>query len=300
MRLLRYLQKPMTTLLSNKQNIAHCQSLHRLHGVSYYFATTFFPKKMREDTYVVYAFFRIPDEYVDNTTNKNEAAQKLQQWSQAWHEAYTTKNSTDPVLQETARVFYEYNIPFTYSEAFLKAMEMDLSKTRYMNYPELQEYMYGSAAAVGLIMSHIIGFSAPTALAYAEKLGYAMQLTNFIRDIGEDYQKRGRIYIPLDECARFGVTEDMIARGQVTPELNSLLQFQIARAQQLYSESRAGIALLNKPGRLPVKIATTLYSAILHKIAQNKYDVFTKRASTSTKEKISLSLKTLFSREAVI
>lgn len=285
----------MTTLSANKDNIAHCRSLHRTYGVSYYFATAFFPKKIREATYIVYAFFRVPDEYVDNAANEKDAAQKLQHWTTAWHEAYATQRSQDPVLQETARVFHEYNIPFAYSEAFLQAMAQDLTKKRYANYQELCGYMYGSAAVVGLIMSYIIDFNDPQALGYAEKLGYAMQLTNFIRDVGEDYQKRGRIYLPLDECARYGVTEDMLARGQVTAELRALLQFQIERARQLYHESRAGIPLLAKPGQAPVNIATTLYSAILRKVERNNYDVFAKRARTTAGEKIQLSLKTIFS-----
>lgn len=278
----------MATPLSNKKNLLLCRSLNRQHGLSYYFATAFFPKKMREDTYVVYAFFRIPDEYVDNATNKEEASQKLQHWTAAWHEAYVRKQSPDPVLHETARVFHEYTIPFAYSEAFLKAMATDLVKTRYLSYNELKEYMYGSAAVVGLIMSHIIGFSEPPALAYAEKLGYAMQLTNFIRDVGEDFQKRGRIYLPLDECARFGVTEEMFARDKVTPELRYLLQFQINKAQQLYQEARAGIPLLAKHGQFAVRTAAVLYSAILTKIQENNYDVLTKRAHTSLAEKLKL------------
>lgn len=287
----------MVTLLPNKKNLLLCRELNRKHGVSYYFATSFFPKKTREDTYVVYAFFRIPDEYVDNAASKKEAASKLKLWRKAWHKAYTTKQSTDPVLQETARVFHEYQIPFAYSEDFLQAMATDLVKTRYRTYAELKKYMYGSAAVVGLIMSYIIGFTNPKALSYAEKLGYAMQLTNFIRDVGEDYQQRGRIYLPLDDCKKFGVTEKMLSNRKITPELRALLHFEINRAQQLYREASPGIKLLAKPGRLPVTAAATLYQAILDKVLENNYDVLTKRAHTQFWEKIKLvTRKTLFEK----
>ena len=276
-------------MVTTTKNIEFCRKLNRQYGVSYYFATAFFPKQMREDTYVVYAFFRMADEYVDNAPDTATAQQQLTTWILNWQKAYTTRYSTDPILHETARVFHTYNIPYQYSEDFLKAMVLDLTKIRYATYAELEDYMYGSAAVVGCIMSHIIGYQSIAALDYAEKLGYAMQLTNFIRDVGEDYKQRGRIYLPQEDLVRFGVTEEMLSRETISTELRYLLEYEIRKAREIYTEALQGVTLLNKPGRIPVRVAAKLYSAILDKVIENNYDVLNKRASTTTWEKVKLA-----------
>lgn len=261
-----------------------CRLIHKHHGTSYYFATRLFPKDLRLATHALYAFFRVPDEIVDNASAAKEEA--LQTWMNDWYEAHVTGVSRNPVLQATSYIFHKYSIPFAYSEAFLKAMQQDLQKTRYATYEELQAYMYGSAAVVGLMMMHVIGFSDPRAIEYAEKLGYAMQLTNFLRDIREDLDQRGRIYLPEDELERFGIRESGLASGLVDENWKQFMRFQIERADRLYEEANQGIQFLRPRGRLAVRAGSDLYRMILRKIEGQGYDVFKTRARTSGWEKL--------------
>lgn len=266
----------------SKADLRYCQKLHRRYGTSYYHATRFFPKPIREATHVVYAFFRVPDEIVDNPTGNPR--QQLKAWIKDWQKAYRTGQSNHPVLRATASIFHTYHIPYKYSTAFLKAMLMDTYKKSYATYAELKKYMYGSAAAVGLIMTHLTGFSNQKALYYAEQLGYAMQMTNFIRDIGEDL-RRGRIYIPQKDLKKYHVKT-------ITPSaaMTSLIKYEIAFTKKLYASAEKGIDYLPKKNRQAVRIGLWLYRAILKKIEDNNYDVFTRRAHTSIWEKIAIIL----------
>jgi phytoene synthase len=271
-----------------KKDIEHCRKIQKKYGKSYYFATRFFPKKQRIATYALYAFFRVPDELVDNGGDNTKAEKNLKKWMANWQMAYKYKEHEDPVLNAASWVFQEYKIPYEYSEAFLNAMLMDLTKKQYNNYSELEKYMYGSAGVVGLIMSHIIGFSDEKALKYALQLGYAMQLTNFLRDIKEDFVLRERIYMPLDELNDYQLTKEDIAAGLVNERFIDFMKFQIKRARELYDSSWQGLPYLNKGGRLAVKTATKLYSAILTEIEKKGFDVYTKRARTSFLRKLVL------------
>lgn len=267
--------------------------LHKKHGTSYYFATKLFPLETRLATFALYAFFRVPDEIVDNSPINNaddlqRVKAEIAQWRDKWRAAYDTQTSDDPILRVTTYVFHRYQIPYEYSEAFLAAMVQDLEKSEYATYAELEEYMYGSAAVVGLMMSHVIGFR-DSALEHAKQLGYAMQLTNFLRDIDEDYQERGRVYMPQDELARFGLSTRDIAEQRFSPAFKEFMQWQCERARSLYSEADKGVPLLEKHGRFPVRVAAALYGAILGKIAQQNYDIFAGRAKTNLREKLVLT-----------
>ncbi len=281
-----------------QRSYAHARALHRQHGKSYYFATQLLPRDLRQSTYALYAFFRVPDEIVDNSpadTPEQRAAieTRLNSWLDAWREAHQSGSSDDPVLHVAAHTFGRHNIPFELSEDFLRAMIQDLTQTRYQNYAELKDYMWGSASVVGLMMSYVIGFHNARALEFAPQLGYAMQLTNFLRDIDEDYQQRGRIYLPLDEMARFNLSEDDIATRRFSPDFADFMQFQAQRAHDLYEEAAIGIPMLNRRGRAGVATASSLYRAILDKLRDQNWNPFVGRASTSTTEKIRLTLRTL-------
>ena len=197
------------------------RAIHKHHGKSYYFAAKLFPRELQQATFALYAFFRVPDEIVDSSplaTEEDlaEVKRRLHEWGERWRHAYDVGRSTHPVLHVTAHTFRRYNIPYEYSESFLAAMIQDTYQARYETFDDLCGYMYGSAAVVGLMMSHVIGFR-PPALEHAQKLGYAMQLTNFLRDIDEDYQERGRVYMPQDELARFGLNTRDIAEQRFSP-----------------------------------------------------------------------------------
>lgn len=275
-------------------DITHCRALHKFHGKSYYFATRFFPKHLREATWILYAFFRVPDEIVDNPTHTKpeEITTALDSWIDEWRRVYHGAETTDPVLRATKHVFDTYHIPYEYSESFLTAMKADITVSRYQNYRELEYYMYGSAAVVGLMMTHIIGFSEPRTLPYAKALGEAMQLTNFLRDISDDYITRNRIYLPAKDMEQFDVTEQTIKQKKVTPQFVSLMKYEIDRARSLYTESEKGIPLLHPHGRFAVWIARVLYSEILTEIEHANYDIFSKRVRVSGWKKLWLVVNT--------
>lgn len=276
-----------------KESAEICRRIQKKFGKSYYFATLFLPKEKKLATRVLYAFFRTPDEIVDNPSNNDIKKTKdlLISWRSKWEEAYKTGSSSDPVLDSSAKIFRKFSIPYSYSEAFIDAMIMDTEKFRYKNYEELKKYMYGSAAVVGLMMSCVIGFSDKKALEYAEMLGYAMQLTNFLRDMREDYEKRGRIYLPQDDMDRFGISEKDLRSCRISDNFRDFINFEINRARQLYKESGKGIPYLHKDGRFAVRMASVLYGAILNKIEELDCDIFSERAHTSTAEKIFLLIK---------
>lgn len=280
---------------NNNSDFEICRLIHKKYGKSYYFATYFFPKDLRNATYSLYAFFRLPDEIVDSQGIKGRdlIMDEMQTFRNDWKNAYSTGESDNPVLRATAFVFKKYSIPFEYSEVFLNSMLQDISTSRYATYKDLEDYMYGSAAVVGIMMSYVIGFSDKQALIYAEKLGYAMQVTNFLRDIKEDYKERGRIYMPQDELSAFGLKEDDIKQERVSENFVRFMRFQIDRARSLYNEADKGIKMLSPRGRLSVKIASVLYGHILYEIEKQGYNIYEERARVSFGKKILLLIQTL-------
>ncbi len=272
-----------------------CREITRHYGTSFYFATQFFPKEVRNAIYAVYAFARIPDEIVDDPhcNDHDEAVRKLDQWRTKWRLAMAANSSTDPVMNAIVKTFKRYDIEQEIGEAFLRSMFMDEEKFTYENYSELEGYMYGSAGVIGLMVTKIVGYSTEDAYQYAIKLGYAFQLTNFLRDIEEDYRDLGRVYMPQDELRLFGLTNDDIA-GQIRDDrFVEFMKFQIKRNRELYREALPGISLLNWRGRLAVKISYVLYKAILTEIERANYNVYAGRVRTNRQQKILLSLKAL-------
>lgn len=278
------------------KDVPLARKLQKQHGTSYYFATTFFPRDIRDATYALYGFFRLPDEIVDSAqgTDNEEVKKILTEFQNDWKQCYKGKGSENPIIRAAVFVFHTYNIPFALSTDFLDAMMQDTEKTSYANYSELEQYMYGSACTVGLMMSHVIGFKRALTLEYAKKLGVAMQLTNFLRDIGEDYAHRGRIYMPQDELDRFKVTDE-IETGRMSPEFVSFMKFQVARARTLYRESDPGIAELHRRGQLSVRLASLLYERILTKIEEAGYNTLKSRVRTELPEKIRVSVPVMIS-----
>lgn len=288
----------MTTELANALRAS--RALTKFHGSSYYASTLLFPPAIRNAVFALYGFVRKADEIVDTEEqNPAHARLRLADFQEAWHDAYRTQISSDPILFAAVWVFRTHDIPLVYADDFFTAMRADTKVSRYAAYVDLEAYMYGSAAVVGLMLTKIIGTSDPRTRAHAEvfakDLGYAMQLTNFLRDIHEDYTQRNRIYLPQEDLERFGVTEEMVTHGLVTPEFKALMQFEIARARALYASADAGIPLLTRSGQKPVRLARVLYSKILDRIEDAKYDVFSERRYTTRMQKIRYAAPILFS-----
>ncbi|QYO66658.1 phytoene/squalene synthase family protein [Leptolyngbya sp. 7M] len=277
------------------EGIELCRQITQRYGTSFYFATQFFPREAREGIYAVYAFARIPDEIVDdpNCNDHQEAIRKLQQWRDSWNKAFAAGESSDPVLHAIVKQFIKYGIPSEECDAFLRSMFMDEEKFAYANYAELEEYMYGSAGVIGLMVTRVVGYSSDDAFEYAKKLGYAFQLTNFLRDIREDHDELGRVYMPQDELKRYGLSNSDIASKNRDERFVKFMKFQIERNRQIYREALPGIKMLHWRGRLAVRISYVLYKAILGEIERANYNVFAGRIRTNKQQKIYLSLKAL-------
>lgn len=260
-----------------------CKRLNALHGKTYYLATLLLPAAKRPPVHALYGFARYADEIVDDlasTLTDQEKADALRTWGASILEDLRSGQSDDLIGRALVDTVKRYSIPLEYFEAFLRSMEMDLTVTRYLTYEELERYVYGSAVVIGLEMLPILGYSDPRAIEAATALGTAFQLANFIRDIGEDID-RGRIYMPLDELARFGVSEgDLLAR-KMTPAIVEAIKFQIARVRELQKIAEIGIDYLDPISRPCIRAASELYCGIVDEVEANGYDIFTKRASTS-------------------
>ncbi|HQU82105.1 MAG TPA: phytoene/squalene synthase family protein [Pyrinomonadaceae bacterium] len=272
-----------------------CEAITKKYGTSYYFATQFFPKDIKRAIYSIYSFARIPDEIVDDPNLKDsaEAIAKLNEWRDEWLEAMQNGRGKTPIMHAIVHTFQTKNIPVSEGEAFLKSMFMDEEKFVYENYAELEKYMYGSAGVIGLLVTRIVGYSSENAFQYALKLGYAFQLTNFLRDIKADFQLLGRIYMPLDELAQFNLTADDIKNEVYDERFIDFMKFQIERNRQIYRESLLGIPMLKWHGRFAVKISYVLYKAILREIEKVNYNVYLGRVRTNLRQKIWLTTKAL-------
>ena len=285
-----------------QQSYAECKRLNALHGKTYYLATLLLPAKKRPPVHALYGFARFADEIVDDlasTLSDQEKAEALHIWGESVLADLRKGESNDLIGRALVDTVKTYSIPLEYFEAFMRSMEMDLTVTRYKNYQELMTYVYGSAVVIGLEMLPILGYSDPRAIEAATALGTAFQLANFIRDIDEDIE-RGRIYMPLDEFARFGVSEEMLLARKLTPEIIEAIKFQIVRVRELQAKAEAGIQYLDPISRPCIRAASELYCGIVDEIEANGYDVFTTRATTSNWRRLRVAgiafIQTLFLR----
>jgi len=265
-----------------------CKRLNALHGKTYYLATLLLPKAKRPFVHALYGFARYADEIVDDLASElsvEEKAEVLSTWGNGVLADLKKGSSQDHVGRALIDTVNRFNIPHEHFEAFLHSMTMDLTVQEYESYEDLLEYVYGSAAVIGLQMVPILGPLHNDAFAAAEKLGIAFQLANFIRDVDEDLD-RGRVYLPLKELGQFGVTREMLEERVLTPEIIEALKFQIARVRQLQAEAAAGIKMLEPSSRPCIDAASTLYCGIVDEVEKIGYDIFNHRAKTSTARRI--------------
>jgi len=270
---------------------AECKRLNALHGKTYYLATLLLPKSKRKYVHALYGFARYADEIVDDLESElsvEEKAKALAAWGNKILSDLKTGMSDDAVGRALIDTVNRFDIPHAHFEAFLHSMTMDLTVQEYQTYDDLLEYVYGSAAVIGLEMVPVLGFSDVAAFESAKKLGIAFQLANFIRDVDEDLD-RGRIYLPIQELAQFGVSREMLEERELTPQIIEALKFQIARVRQLQTEAASGIALLDATSRPCIQAASTLYCGIVDEVEKIGYDIFNKRAKTSTARRLSVA-----------
>ena len=275
-----------------------CRRLNARHGRTYYFATRFLPRERRHHVHALYGFARYADDLVDHFDldwPPQRRASELRAWSDEFLSALACGRTADPVLRAVIATVDELGIAHDDLRAFLRSMAMDLTVTRYATWDDLQEYVYGSAAVIGAMMLPVLGARHPDARARAMDLGVAFQLTNFLRDVAEDWD-RGRIYLPLEDLTRFGVTEDDFARRRVTPAMRRLLAFEAARARALYRRAEDGWGMLEPRSQACIRIAHRCYGEILDALAAADWQVFTHRAHVPTRRKLAIAARELARR----
>jgi 15-cis-phytoene synthase len=259
-----------------------CQQIIRQHSKSFFFSTQFLPPDKRLAVRALYAFCRTSDNTVDEAVD--DPARALASWVRQVRAR--RPDLSNPVLVAWHDTRTRYGLSLQLQDELLAGMAMDLTINRYVTFADLWLYCYRAASVVGLLSMGITG-SAPGARPYAIKLGVALQLTNILRDIGEDAQ-RGRVYLPQDELAQFGLTAEDVLQGVYDERFLALMRFQVERNHRLYDEAWPGIALLPPDSRFGVAAAALVYRRILDSIVKNGYDVYRQRAYVPTRQKLAL------------
>jgi phytoene synthase len=274
---------------------SHCRSITRKHAKTFYMATRFLPYRKQRSIFAIYGLCRYLDDLVDESEDllakkkisQLEIIEKLEIFKNELIDTYQGGIQNKSVLIAFSDVLKTYDISLELPLLLFEGVKTDLIKDRYDTFDELYDYSYKVASVVGLMTSEVFGYSDSKALDHAVELGIAMQLTNILRDVGEDLGK-DRIYIPKEDLDRFQITEDDLQTREVTESFVRLMQFQIERARSYYGQSQVGIDMLSKDSRLPVLLAKENYGRILNKIEENQYQVFERRAYLSTTEKFAI------------
>jgi phytoene synthase len=262
-----------------------CAQVTRRSRSSFYYAFILLPAERRRALYAVYAFCRFIDDIADDESIR-EPALLLQRWREELDRVYagTPTRALSRALADSARRF---NIPRALFEEIINGVEMDLSRKRYQSWEELRPYCWRVASALGLICIEIFGYRNPSAKLYAENLGLALQLTNILRDVREDAD-RGRIYLPLEDLARFNVSEEEILRGVYSPTFISLMDFEARRARELYALAQSELAAEDRATLLTAEAMRLIYAALLERIIRSNYRVLDRRHSLSAPHKLYL------------
>lgn len=270
------------------QALQVCQDLTRHHSKTFYLGSRFFPLKQRQAVWAVYASCRTGDDIADETPIE-DAPRALERWWEDTRSALQGHPQADPVSQALAWAADHYPVPLDAFHELYLGLRMDLEQVEYQTMADLELYCRRVAGIVGLMVSPICGYvGGEETLQKALKLGMAMQLTNILRDVGEDLYQRDRIYIPADLLKQHGVTREMLLQGTVTPEYRSLMKHLIHVARGWYQEGKNGIPCLQGSGRLAVAVAAKAYESILDALERNAYDNFNQRAQVSGLRKLSL------------
>lgn len=278
-----------------RESYERCRELNAAHGKTYYLATLLLPPVKRPFVHALYGFARYADEIVDDlasTLSEQEKADWLASWGSAFLADVERGWSDDPICMAVVDTVRRWEIPVAHFEAFLHSMTMDLTVTEYRTYDDLYEYVYGSAAVIGLQMVPILEPTAPEAYDRAKDLGVAFQLANFIRDVNEDLD-RGRVYLPLDELEGFGVTRGDLEARVMTPSIRAALVEQVERVRALEESARPGVDMLHPSSRDCIEAARVLYCGIVDEVERNDYDVFASRATVPLRRRLAVAVPAL-------
>jgi phytoene synthase len=262
---------------------------------SFYFATRFFPADLAAAAHAVYWFCRHTDDLVDECPSIEEGRRQLEAWAALLAKAEKSAVD-DPVLTVFLDTARRYQIPLEYPFELIEGMRMDLNRTRYETFEELRVFCYRVASVVGLMMCWVIGFENPAdrerAAPYAIDLGIGLQLTNILRDVGEDLGRQ-RVYLPGEDLRRFGYSEDDLRAQRRNDAFAELMRFQAGRARSYYERGNAGIPLLHHRGRFAVKVASDVYQEILNRVEASHFDVFQNRTVVPAARKYWLTARNM-------
>ena len=268
----------------------YCQQKAAASGSSFYYSFLFLPPARRRAITALYAFCREVDDVVDETADENLARIKLAWWRNEIAQMYAG-NPQHPVTRALAPCVESFSLTQTRLEEILDGMETDLLQTRYLDFKALERYCYLVAGVVGLCASDIFGRSDDSTLVYARNLGLAFQLTNIIRDVGED-ARRGRVYLPVNELQQFGVPVADILHARYSDNFSRLMTFQHERAQAYYSTAFAALPAADRRAQRPGLIMAAIYRALLEEIRRDGFQVLHQRTSLTPIRKLWLAWKT--------
>lgn len=270
----------------------YCQQKTRESGSSFTLSFMFLPKEKRDAMTALYAFCREVDDVVDECTDYQIAQTKLAWWKQEVHRLFH-ETPQHPVTQALQPVVKRFNLQETHFIEIIDGMQMDTQYNRYADFEQLALYCYRVASVVGLLSAQIFGYSHPATLEYAHDLGMAFQLTNIIRDVGED-ARRGRIYIPLDELERAGVTEEQLLNSKSSEQIQALLLKQIERAELFYEKALNQLPKADIKPQLPGLIMAAIYRALLDEIKLEPNLVLTHKIMLPPFRKLKLAVSAWF------
>ena len=268
----------------------YCQNKTAQSGSSFYYSFKFLTPQRRRAITALYAFCREVDDVVDECTDENVARTTLAWWRNEVAAIYGG-TPQHPVAQALVPLVKQFNLPQEHLLEIIDGMEMDLNQQQYADFKSLQLYCYRVASVVGLLAAEIFGYSDRNTLKYAHDLGIALQLTNIIRDVGED-ARRGRIYLPQDELAQFGVTSSDILNARETDAFLKLMQFQIERAQRYYDQALAQLPAADRKAQRSGLMMAAIYRATLQEVAHSGCHVLRERVSLPPLRKLWLAFKT--------
>jgi 15-cis-phytoene synthase len=279
---------------------SHCRAMTRLHAKTFYMATRFLPNHKQRSIFAIYGMCRYLDDLVDENEDLmnqekitcDEILLKLEKFKEKLINTYNGNEQDDPIMLAFSDTLNSFNISIDYPMLLMEGVKMDLTKDRYDSFDELYDYSYKVASVVGLMTSEVFGYDNPDAVQHAVDLGIAMQLTNILRDVGEDLEKN-RIYLPKQELDRFEISEEDLFSHKMSDNFISFMKFQIERTRKYYESADLGIGMLERDSRLPVGLARENYSRILSKIEENGYNVFQHRAFLNSTEKLSMVPKVM-------
>ncbi len=281
-------------LITLEDAYAYCRQISKEHAKTFYLASLFLPKKQQKPIFAIYALLRTVDDVVDmaeeklatGLITKEEISLMLEGWKTKLKNCYDGTVDNDPIMMAWHDTLKSFTIPIELPLDLMDGVAMDIEFKPFETFDELYVYCYKVAAVVGLMTSEIFGYSDKQALQHAIELGIAMQLTNILRDVGEDVN-RGRIYLPLEDLRRFNYSSEELMQKKINNNFIALMKFQLERARNYYRLSDKGIPMLEKRSRFGVAISSINYGNILTAIEKNNYDVFSKRAYRSFFQKIS-------------